>query len=65
MDHTTRIALLIDADNVSVDVLRQVLHRLIASGDRLQHRRAYGSVQKAVEFGEQVLFALRRHLLSA
>jgi hypothetical protein len=52
MDHTSRIALLIDADNVSVDVLRQVLHRLIASGDRLQHRRAYGSVQKAVEFGE-------------
>ena len=52
MEHPTRIALLIDADNVSVDVLRQVLHRLIASGDRLQHRRAYGSVQKAVEFGE-------------
>ena len=52
MDHPSRIALLIDADNVSVDVLRQVLHRLIASGDRLQHRRAYGSVQKAVEFGE-------------
>ena len=52
MDHPSRIALLIDADNVSVDVLRQVLYRLIASGDRLQHRRAYGSVQKAVEFGE-------------
>ncbi len=52
MEHPSRIALLIDADNVSVDVLRQVLHRLIASGDRLQHRRAYGSVQKAVEFGE-------------
>ncbi len=52
MDHPNRIALLIDADNVSVDVLRQVLYRLIASGDRLQHRRAYGSVQKAVEFGE-------------
>ncbi len=52
MDPTTRIALLIDADNVSVDVLREVIHRLQASGDRLQHRRAYGSVQKAVEFGE-------------
>jgi uncharacterized LabA/DUF88 family protein len=52
MDHTTRIALLIDADNVSVDVLREVIHRLQASGDRLQHRRAYGSVQKAGEFAE-------------
>lgn len=47
-----RIALLIDADNVSIDVLRQVLHRLNLTGDRLQHRRAYGSVQKAVEFAE-------------
>ncbi len=47
-----RIALLIDADNVSIDVLRQILHRLNLTGDRLQHRRAYGSVQKAVEFAE-------------
>lgn len=47
-----RIALLIDADNVSVDVLRQILHRLNLTGDRLQHRRAYGSVQKAAEFAE-------------
>ena len=52
MDTTHRIALLIDADNVSVDVLRQILHRLALTGDRLQHRRAYGSVQKAVEFAE-------------
>ena len=52
MDHPSRIALLIDADNVSVDVLREVIHRLQASGDRLQHRRAYGSVQKAGEFAE-------------
>jgi hypothetical protein len=29
-----------------------VIHRLQASGDRLQHRRAYGSVQKAGEFAE-------------
>lgn len=52
MEATHRIALLIDADNVSVDVLRQILARLQASGDRLQHRRAYGSVQKAAEFAE-------------
>ena len=48
----TRIALLVDADNVSIDVLRQVLQRLDEAGARLQHRRAYGSVQKAVEFAE-------------
>ncbi|MDO9314435.1 MAG: NYN domain-containing protein [Burkholderiaceae bacterium] len=52
MDSTTRIALLIDADNVSVEVLRQVLHKLGLSAARLQHRRAYGSVQKAAEFAE-------------
>lgn len=52
MDPQHRIALLIDADNVSVDVLRQILRRLELSGDRLQHRRAYGSVQKAAEFAE-------------
>ena len=52
MDPHHRIALLIDADNVSVDVLRQILHRLQLTGHRLQHRRAYGSVQKAVEFAE-------------
>ena len=52
MDDTPRIALLIDADNVSVDIVAQVLKRLQASGDRLQHRRAYGSVQKCGEFGE-------------
>lgn len=52
MDMNNRIALLIDADNVSVDVLRQILHRLQLTGDRLQHRRAYGSVQKAAEFAE-------------
>ena len=33
MEHPSRIALLIDADNVSEGVLRQVLHRLIASGE--------------------------------
>ena len=52
MDTSHRIALLVDADNVSIDVLRQVLQRLDEAGARLQHRRAYGSVQKAVEFAE-------------
>jgi uncharacterized LabA/DUF88 family protein len=52
MEKTHRVALLIDADNVSVDVLRQILHKLEASDARLQHRRAYGSVQKAAEFAE-------------
>ena len=47
-----RIALLIDADNVSTDVVERVLERLDALGHRLQHRRAYGSVQKAGEFSE-------------
>ncbi len=52
MEKINRIALLIDADNVSVDVLRQILQRLDTPGARLQHRRAYGSVQKAAEFAE-------------
>ncbi|MDL2338252.1 MAG: NYN domain-containing protein [Pseudomonadota bacterium] len=52
MEKIHRVALLIDADNVSVDVLRQILHKLEASDARLQHRRAYGSVQKAAEFAE-------------
>ena len=52
MDKTLRTALLIDADNVSTDVVAQVLERLDASRHLLQHRRAYGSVQKAGEFGD-------------
>ncbi len=47
-----RTALLIDADNVSLDVVRQVLDRLAETPRVLQQRRAYGSVQKAGEFGE-------------
>ncbi len=52
MNQTHRIALLIDADNVSIDVTRQVLQRLDVPGARLQHRRAYGSVNKALEFAD-------------
>jgi NYN domain-containing protein len=42
-------ALLIDADNVSTEVVAEVLRRLQPT-HALQHRRAYGSVQKATEF---------------
>lgn len=52
MTKTTRTALLIDADNVSTEIVTQVIERLHASGHLLQHRRAYGSVQKAAEFSE-------------
>ena len=52
MQNQTRTALLIDADNVSIDVAGQVIERLQASGHLLQHRRAYGSVEKAREFAE-------------
>jgi hypothetical protein len=52
MEKLNRIALLIDADNVSIDVTRQVLQRLEVPGARLQHRRAYGSVNKALEFAD-------------
>ncbi len=52
MEKTLRCALLIDADNVSTQVVQQVLGRLAGTQRQLQHRRAYGSVQKAGEFGE-------------
>lgn len=45
-----RCALLIDADNVNVEVVAEVLKRLAKPSRRLQHRRAYGSLQKAQEF---------------
>ncbi|EWS60091.1 hypothetical protein Y694_02112 [Methylibium sp. T29-B] len=47
---TIRTALLIDADNVKVELVAEVIERLQAAGRVLQHRRAYGSVQKATEF---------------
>lgn len=54
-----RVALLIDADNVSTEVVESVLQRLDDLGHSLQHRRAYGSVQKANEFAELA----RRHAI--
>ncbi|MBN9204403.1 NYN domain-containing protein [Methylibium petroleiphilum] len=47
---TIRTALLVDADNVKVELVAEVIDRLRAAGRVLQHRRAYGSVQKASEF---------------
>ena len=49
-DDPIRCALLIDADNVNVEVVAEVLKRLAKPSRRLQHRRAYGSLQKAQEF---------------
>lgn len=50
MDDLIRTALLIDADNVNVEVVEEVLRRLNDGSRRLQHRRAYGSLQKANEY---------------
>ncbi len=50
MNKMLRTALLIDADNVSPEVVAQVLERLHAAGHLLQHRRAYGSVEMAAKF---------------
>lgn len=47
-----RTALLIDADNVTTELVAEVLSILGREPRVLQHRRAYGSVQKASEFGE-------------
>lgn len=50
-DDWIRTALFIDADNVNVEVAAEVIRRLESGGARrLQHRRAYGSLQKAQEF---------------
>ena len=51
MDRPIRAALLIDADNVNLEVVAEVLRRLDDGRRRLVHRRAYGSLQKANEFG--------------
>lgn len=49
-DDPLRCALLIDADNVNLEVVAEVMRRLAKPGRRLQHRRAYGSLAKAQEF---------------
>lgn len=52
MEPKIRTALLIDTDNVSIDVVAQVFDHLRDRRHLLQHRRAYGSVQKANEFSQ-------------
>lgn len=49
-DDPIRTTLLIDADNVNLEVVGQVLRRLDDGSRRLIHKRAYGSLQKAHEF---------------
>ncbi len=49
-DDLTRCTLLIDADNVNLEVVAQVLKLLDDGSRRLLHRRAYGSLQKASEY---------------
>lgn len=49
-DELISTALLVDADNVSVEVLAEVLRRIDDGSRRVRHRRAYGSLGKANEF---------------
>lgn len=44
-----RVMLLIDADNVSVDVMEQAVHKLIADYGALHLRRAYCTAESAVK----------------
>jgi uncharacterized protein (TIGR00288 family) len=54
MSTTPRVALLIDADNVSTDVIEQAISRLHAEYGALHLRRAYGTAEAAVK--HQALF---------
>lgn len=53
----TRVALLIDADNLSGDVIEQAIEHLLKLHGAIHFRRAYSSAQKVIEHTE--LF--RRH----
>jgi hypothetical protein len=55
----TRVALLIDADNLSGDVIEQAIAHLMKSFGSIDFRRAYSSPQKVIEHTE--LF--RRHAI--
>jgi hypothetical protein len=57
MNDTTRVALLIDADNLSGDVIEQAVEHLLKLYGAIHFRRAYSSPQKVIEHTE--LF--RRH----
>ncbi len=49
-----KVMLLIDADNVSVDVMEQAVHRVLAAHGHLHVRRAYGTPEVAMR--HQALF---------
>ncbi|MBS0304665.1 MAG: NYN domain-containing protein, partial [Proteobacteria bacterium] len=49
MSATPRVLLLIDADNVSTDVIEQAVSRLHAEYGALHVRRAYGTAENAVK----------------
>lgn len=53
-DSTQKVMLLIDADNVSVDVMEQAVHRVLAAHGHLHVRRAYGTPEVALR--HQALF---------
>lgn len=58
IDHRPgRVALLIDADNLSADVIEQAIEHLLKNHGAIHFRRAYCSPQKAMELTE----ILRRH----
>jgi len=58
-DRKTRVALLIDADNLSGDVIEQAIAHLLQTFGAIDFRRAYSSPQKVIEHTE--LF--RRHAI--
>jgi uncharacterized protein (TIGR00288 family) len=51
---TRRVMLLIDADNVSADVIEQALERTLAEYGAVHIRRAYSGIEKATQY--QALF---------
>ena len=57
--HKTRVALLIDADNLSGDVIEQAVGHLLKTFGTIDFRRAYSSPQKVIEHTD--LF--RRHAI--
>jgi len=59
MNKHTRVALLIDADNLSGDVIEQAIAHLLKTFGAIDFRRAYSSPQKVIEHTE--LF--RRHAI--
>jgi NYN domain len=59
MNDDTRVAFLIDADNLSGDVIEQAVEHLLALYGAIHFRRAYSSPQKVIEHAD--LF--RRHAI--